>query len=62
MHYQPHHDNSFLHVIDTDATAIESCSHFLDNKVGEEIKDPLNEHRLPISEKIVYSPQFQNIL
>ena len=47
---QPHEDNSVLHVSDSHDIATESCSHVLDNKVGEKMEDPLNEHRLPISE------------
>ena len=39
-----------MHVSDTNVIPAESCSHVLDDKAGEKMEDPLNEHRLPISE------------
>ena len=47
---QPHEDNSVSDVNDKDVTDIESSSNVLDDQADEEIEDPLNEHRLAISE------------
>ena len=51
----PHEDNPVSYVNDKDVPDIESCSNVLDDKAGEEIEDPLNEHRLPISETCLQS-------
>ena len=52
---QPHEDNSVSDVNDKDVTDIESSSNVLHDKADEEIEDPLNEHRLPISETCLQS-------
>lgn len=52
---QPHEDNSVPGVNDKGVTDIESSSNVLGDKADEEIKDPLNEHRLPISETCLES-------
>ena len=52
---QPHEGNSVSDVNDKDVTDIESSSNVLDDKADEEIEDPLNEHRSPISETCLQS-------
>ena len=52
---QPHEDNSVPDVNEKDVRDIESSSNVLDDKADEEIEDPLNEHRLPISETCLQS-------
>ena len=52
---QPHEDNSVPDVNEKDVRDIESSSNVLDVKADEEIEDPLNEHRLPISETCLQS-------
>ena len=52
---QPHEHNSFSDINDKDVTDSESCSSGLDDEAAEEIEDPLNEHRSPISETCLQS-------
>lgn len=47
---QPLEQYSVSDINDKDVPDIGSCGNGLDDKAGEEIEDPLNEHRLPISE------------
>ena len=52
---QPHEDKSVPEVNEKDVGDIESSSNVVDDKADEEIEDPLNEHRLPISETCLQS-------
>ena len=52
---QPRENNSVSEINDKDVIDIESCSNGFDDKAVEEDEDPLNEHRLPISETCLQS-------
>ena len=52
---QSHEDNFDSDTNDKDLKGVQSCSNVLTEESCEEIDDPLNEHRLPISETCLQS-------